>query len=140
MQDILVFMQQHWQLSTGLIIALVLLFILELIRQKAGHAKITNVRATHLINHENAQVLDLRPTDAFTSGHIAGAISTPASELEKSTKTVSKFKAQPLVLITATGMEAQKAATTLEQNGFTVYILSGGIRGWKTDQLPLIKK
>lgn len=139
MQDIFVFMQQHWQLSAGLIIVLVLLFILELIKQKAGHAQISSARATHLINHENALVLDIRPTAAFATGHITGALSLPATELEQSTKKIDKLKAQPLILISATGVEAQKIATILVQSGFTVYILAGGIKSWKMDQLPLVK-
>ncbi len=140
MQDIVLFMQHHSALVAIFVIVLILLFVLELIKFKRGASRLTPGQATQLINHSNAVVVDVRNHEAFLSGHIVNAISLPLSELNNKIKKIEKFKAQPIIVICGTGIEAAKAANLLAQQGFSqAQVLSGGIRGWRDAELPLVK-
>lgn len=139
MQDIIVFMQQHWTLSTALLIVFVLLICLEFIKQKRGATKLSPGQVTHLINHKNAAVIDLQNTEGYNAGHIVGAVSIPLSELREKSKKIVKYKSQPIVLTCPTGLESQRIAPELQKEGYDVHILDGGIRGWKAAGLPLVK-
>lgn len=139
MQDILVFAQQHSTLSAALIAVLVLLTILEFIKSKNSAHRLTPARATQMINHQNATLLDIRTKDAFTAGHIVDAISIPLAELENKYKKLEKSKAQPIIIVCETGLESARAATLLAKHGFTTHILAGGIRSWKDAEMPVVK-
>lgn len=140
MQDIFLFAQHHATLSVALAIALGLLVILEFIKLKQGAQQISPALATQMINHQNALVLDIRNADAFASGHIIDAISIPFAELENKYKKLDKSKAQPILIACATGQEASRAAHLLMKNGFNIFTLAGGIRGWKEANMPLVKE
>jgi len=141
MQEIITFMQQHWTLSVALAIVLVLLIIVELLKQKSsGGLYLSSARVTHFINHQNAIIVDLRNAEAFASGHIVGAISLPMDEIKDKLKKIEKFKSQPIILVCATGGDSQRTAPILLKNGYLVHILTGGLKTWKMDQLPLVKQ
>lgn len=140
MQEIILFMQQHGTLSLALIVVLTLLILIEFVKQKNSGTRISSAQMTHLINHQNAMVVDVRNTDGYNSGHIINSVSLPLAEMEDKIKKIEKFKSQPIVLVCATGTESQRAAAVLQKKGFTVYTLAGGLRTWKMDQLPLVKQ
>ncbi len=140
MQDILLFAQHHSTLSAALIAVLVLLTILEFIKSKNSAHRLTPARATQMINHQNALILDIRNKDVFTTGHIVDAVSIPLSELESKYKRLDKSKTQPIIIVCATGLESPRAATLLAKHGFTTHILAGGLRSWKESDMPLVKE
>lgn len=140
MSDILSFIQQHILLVTALIIALIMLMIIEFIKQKTGSSKLSVNQAIQLINHENACILDVRSNDAFLNGHIIDAQSIPYKDLTEKYKKLEKFKAAPIVVVCTAGIESAKAAIFLTQQGFRAYSLGGGIRAWSDANMPLIKK
>lgn len=140
MQNLFLFAQHHATLSTALVIALVLLVILEFIKLKQGTQQLSPALATQMINHQNAIVLDIRNAEAFATGHIVGAISIPCAKLESKYKKLDKSKAQPILIVCATGQESSRAAHLLLKNGFNTFILAGGIRGWKEAGMPLVKE
>ncbi len=140
MQDILLFLSHHSLLTMGIIVVFILLLITEFLRAKQGSFRLTPSQAAQLINHQNAVVIDLRPLDAYRSGHIIDAISIPARDIQANTKKLEKFKNKPLLLVCPTGIESQKVAAALLKQGYTVYILAGGIRAWNEADMPLIKE
>lgn len=139
MQDVLAFLQLHWVLSLTLIITLALLIIIEYVKQKKGAIRVNPAQLTQLINHKNAVIIDVRDTNAFQSGHIVGAISIPLKNFEEKLKKIEKFKTQPIVLVCGSGTESARGVASLQKEGFTVYLLEGGINAWKTAEMPLVK-
>lgn len=140
MQDILLFMQHHMTLVVIFAVVLVLIFVVELIKIKGSASRLTPGQATQLINRNNAVVVDVRSQDAFLSGHIVNAISLPLSEMNTKVKKIEKFKAQPIIVVCGTGVDALKAANLLTQQGFLqAQILSGGMRAWRDAELPVVK-
>ncbi len=141
MQDIGLFMQHHPALIAALAVVLVLLVILEFIKIKRGANRLTPAQTVQWMNHNNAAIIDIRNYEAFSTGHIVGAISLPLADLTNTEKLkkIEKFKNQPIVLVCAAGMETPRAATTLAQQGFNVQVLAGGIRAWRDAGMPLVK-
>lgn len=139
MQDILSFLQNHWMLTTAFIIIFVLLLITELIRQRHGAKRLNPTEVTQLINHQDAIVIDIRPLDAFKSGHIVGAISLPLAELENKLNKLEKYKTKPIILVCAAGIDSSRASAVLMKQGLTAFILAGGIRSWRDADMPLVK-
>lgn len=140
MQDILPFLQHHWILSTCLLVIFVFLTLLEFSKMRGGSSRLTPSEVTSLINHENATIIDLRPSNTYSTGHIVGAVSLPAKELGDKIKRIEKFKTSPVVLVCEAGTESTQAHSQLTKNGFQkVYVLSGGIRAWKMAEMPLVK-
>lgn len=140
MQDILLFMQNHWMLSSALAGILLVLMVLEFIKIKRSAASLKPAQVTHLINRENAVVVDVRNADSFGEGHIVGAVSLPLKDIDKQYKKIEKSKTKPIIVVCALGNEASRAAALLTQKGFsTVYTLGGGLRAWQAADLPLVK-
>jgi rhodanese-related sulfurtransferase len=80
---------------------------------------ITRGEATRLINKEDAVVVDLRQRDDFRKGHIAGAINLLPAEIKaNNVGELEKHKAQPIIVVDGTGMQAQESASALNKAGF----------------------
>ncbi len=139
MQDILSFIHNHLALTSLLAVVLIGLIIVEFIKLRRGTHQLSPARAVQLMNHNKAVVLDIRGSETFLAGHIVGAISLPLSEINTKLKKIEKFKSQPIVITCATGMDSQKAAALLNQQGFQTYILAGGMRAWRDAEMPIVK-
>lgn len=139
MQDTFLFLQNHWMLSTAFVIILFFLILIEYIRYQRGGKRISPAQAVQLMNHQEAVMLDIRSSQAFATGHIVGSICIPMSELNDKRKKLDKYKAKPLILVCANGLESPRAATLLAKYGISPLILAGGIRGWRDADMPLVK-
>ncbi len=143
MQETLLFLHHHLALAIALIVIIILLAIFEYIKSKKSAACLSPVVATQMINHQNAVVLDIRNREAYAAGHIVNSISIPLSELENSHKKLESSlkisKANPIIVLCATGQESPRATELLTKNGFNTFILANGIRGWKEAEMPLIR-
>jgi rhodanese-related sulfurtransferase len=108
--------------------------------KRAGGASLTTVQATQMINKDNAALLDVRSADEFARGHVAQAKNVPLESLESTPDSAGK-KDKPVILMCQNGQKAGKAAAILRKAGFTqVFSLQGGLAGWQTAGLPVIKK
>jgi len=124
-------------LLAGLTVAII---INELRRLTRGFTVLRPPDATILINRDNALVVDLRPVADFEKGHIAGAKNVVMSQFDPENKQLAPARSLPVVLVCNTGMIASGAARRLKKAGFEkVYVLDGGIGGWRQADLPLVK-
>lgn len=139
MQELIIFLTRHWELSYSLLAIIILLGIVEFLRAKRNTFQIGARQATQLINHDNAVVIDLRTPEAFKKGHIVDALSLPASELKNTTKKLEKHKTKPLILVDNTGVESQKIAFVLQKQGYKTHLLTGGMRAWQGADMPVVR-
>jgi rhodanese-related sulfurtransferase len=97
--------------------------------------------ATHLINKEDAVVVDVRSRDDYRKGHISGAINVAAADIKKeSFGELEKHKSQPIIVVCATGQSAGESAAKLSAAGFEkVSVLKDGVSGWSGENLPLVR-
>lgn len=140
MQDIMQFAGNHTILSLAWVVLLVLVIVTTVKGMFSKVKTISRGEATHLINKEDAVVVDVRGRDDFRKGHISNAVNVAAADIKKgSFSELDKHKAQPVIVVCATGTSAQEPAAQLIGAGFArVYVLKDGISGWSGENLPLV--
>ena len=110
-----------------------------LFRRSTGGPWLNTAEATHLINREDALVVDVRDPGEYGAGHILGARNVPLSRLDDGE--LLKRKERPVIVYCEGGERAAKAIAALRRQGFTrVANLSGGLRAWQQAGLPVEKK
>jgi rhodanese-related sulfurtransferase len=109
-----------------------------LVRRTTGGPWVNTAQATHLINREDALVVDVRDPGEYAAGHILGAKNVPLSRIGDSD--VAKRKDRPVIVYCDSGARSAKAIAALKSQGFSrVANLSGGITGWQQAGLPVEK-
>ena len=111
-----------------------------LLRRSAGGPWVDTARAIHLINREDALVVDVRDSGDYAAGHILGAKNLPLGRIEEGAAEIAKRKEKPLIVYDDGGERSAKAAAALKKQGFTqVATLSGGLGAWRQAGLPVEK-
>lgn len=139
MDEVVAFLTNHWALSALLLVLLLSFLLNESLQGVVGLPRVNPAEAVQLINHQDAQVIDLRNKAAFDAGHIVNALHVPFSEWLNQLTRLENLK-QPLILLDANRSDAQKAAKSLKNKGKHVVLLTGGIEAWREAGLPLVKK
>src|SRR5256885_16938540 len=107
------------------------MLIWPLVRRNTGGPWVSTAQATHLINREDALVLDVREPGEYGAGHILGAKNLPPARLEANAADVAKKKDATLILYCETGDRSGKAVTPLKKQGHAkVFSLSSGRAAW----------
>jgi len=137
LEQFLEFVVNHWILSSIWVVLFALLMKTEGSR---GGAAISPAQVTHLVNKENAKVVDIRAKDEFRTGHLPNAINIPARDMHKRITELDSFKDSPVILICKTGTTAGATGGILTKAGFSnLHKLRGGIMEWQSSNLPLVK-
>ncbi|MDO8988032.1 MAG: rhodanese-like domain-containing protein [Sideroxyarcus sp.] len=90
-----------------------------------------------LENGENVIVIDARSSQAFTAGHIPGAISLPHRTMNEATTVALDRNALVVTYCDGIGCNAStKGALNMTKLGFRVKELIGGLDWWKRDGHP----
>jgi len=106
------------------------------IRGRASGPTLSTLQATQLINSRNPQIVDLRKAEEFVKGSLPNARNLPSEKLNERLGELKKDK--PVLLVCATGTSAGRIAALLRSRGFAeVFVLAGGIAGWREAGLPL---
>ena len=110
------------------------------VRRTTGGPWVSTTQATHLINREEALVVDVREPNEFAAGHVLGAKNLPLARLDSSGADLAKRKERPVIVYCDGGERSAKALAALRKQGFTrVANLSGGIAAWQQAGLPVEK-
>jgi rhodanese-related sulfurtransferase len=97
--------------------------------------------AVHLINREDAWVLDVRDVAAFKQGHIIEARNIPEARLDESLSSLEPHKNRPVIVCCEEGNRAVSVVERLARAGFArPLLLRGGLRAWREAELPLEKR
>jgi rhodanese-related sulfurtransferase len=83
-------------------------------------------------------LLDVRHTDEYLDGHIAGALNIPVEELASRAGVLGVPRDSEIVVYCVSGRRAAKAQQMLESLGYShVRVLEGSLNAWRQQQLPL---
>ena len=86
-------------------------------------------------------LLDVRHTDEFRDGHIAGALNIPVEELAGRAGALGVPRDREIVVYCVSGRRATRAQETLQGLGYThVRQLDGSLNAWRQRQLPLVRE
>ena len=112
------------------------------VRRPGGRSSVTPTQATLLINREDAQIIDVRGSDEYVSGHLPDSRNIPLEQLEERAGELEKFKSTPLILVCQTGTRSEGPASSLKNSalpGLTawkVVSLDGAPRGCRSRRVP----
>lgn len=78
-----------------------------------------------------AAIVDLRPSDAYSAGHIPGALSIPLSQLWIREDELPSRQGALIVIYEDDASRAERGATFLKREGYyDVHVIRGGFRAW----------
>jgi rhodanese-related sulfurtransferase len=133
------FVANHPFLVAGLLGAWALVMLNEIRLKSQGLGNISNADAVRLINR-GAVVIDVREPEAYRHGHIANARNVQMAELQANPDALKRQKKKVLLAVCENGATSAKAAGMLRKAGYEkVFSLKGGLSGWRSDNLPLVK-
>jgi rhodanese-related sulfurtransferase len=139
-EQLQVFFANHTYLCLGLVGVTIALLANELSRFTRGYRTISPAQLTHLINRENALVVDLSATADFEKGHVIGSRNLLMSQFDPENKELAKVRELPVALLCRNGSTSALAAKRLAKAGFkNVYWLDGGVAAWQAADLPLTR-
>ena len=137
MNTFFLFISQNFIAVTLLLLSLIALIVYE---GRKGGKKLSPGEATRKINKENALVVDLRSSQEFSSGHLAGSINVQEDKLEQHLITKRHSKETPVVLVCKTGVASKKSGISLMKAGYLdINVVSGGMMTWEGNGMPLSK-
>ena len=140
MEQIIEFAGNHLGLVVALVV-IVTLLVQNLISGGGGRDSVDPARATELINHEDAVVVDVRPMADFNQGHIIGAVNIPSNGFANQLKQLERHKSKPIIVSCRSGAQSAQACAALRKAGFEkVHNLRGGILAWQSANLPVTRK
>ncbi len=134
------FVSAHPILVLGFVAVTFALIANEFSRFTRGYRAPTPALLTHLINRENALVVDVSPLNDFEKGHIVGSRNVVMSQFDPENKLLAKAQELPIAVVCRNGMVSAQAAKRLVKAGFKrVHWLDGGIGAWQAADLPLAR-
>ena len=138
MDRFLEFAGDHTLLVFALVTSFFLVVFSELRRKASGILNIEPTDAVRLINND-AIVIDLRNTEAYSRGHIVSARNVPMDELAARMDKLANLKSKAVIAVCDSGVTSTRAIDTLRKSGFeNVYGLKGGMSAWGQAGLPVV--
>jgi rhodanese-related sulfurtransferase len=132
------FAGNHLWLVAGLMAASAAVMVFEIRLRSQGVMHVSAADAVRLIN-KGALVIDVRKPEEFEQGHIVNARNVPLERLQDD-NAIHKQKNKILLAVCTDGRTAGRAAGHLRKAGYeNAFSLKGGLAGWRSDNLPLVK-
>ena len=138
--NLLYFAQHNWLLLAAFIVIVILIFAEEGKSRGTGGGQVNPKQAVALMNDHTAIVVDLRPKDAYKSGHIIGAISMPKEQFDVNSQKLKNHQHKSIIVVCTRGNDSNRIALKLRKAGYDSKVLAGGIDAWKAADLPLKTK
>jgi len=140
MDQYITFIGNHLLLFAALLVIVGMLVMSFFGDSLRGFKAASPAEATHLINREDAIVVDVREDNEFRSGHIVNAMHVPLGYFRDRIQKLEKYKDKPIIVGCRSGHRSGQACAMLKKAGFEkVYNLRGGVMAWQSDNLPLSK-
>lgn len=87
----------------------------------------------------NAQLVDVRTPEEYAGGHLANAVNMDIKSENYKDQFSKLDKSKPVFVYCLAGARSAKAATIMQEMGFTeVYNMDGGINKWRNAGKPLV--
>ncbi len=139
MGQLIEFVSHHPYLIGALLVSLAAVLFYEVRLRAGGVTHVTSADAVRLIN-KGALVIDVRKPAEFDAGHIVNARNIELDKLQHDSGAIAKKKDKILLAVCENGGLSGKAAGLLRKAGYVnSFSLRGGILGWRSDNLPLVK-
>jgi rhodanese-related sulfurtransferase len=133
------FIEKNWLLIVVMFLSGAMLLWPILQRRFSPVKEVGNLNVTHLINHKNAVLLDIREDKEFEGGKLPDAVHIPLSQLDARAAELASMTGRQVVVYCSRGQRSRGASAALVKLGFAeIYSLHGGIKAWKDAGLPVV--
>lgn len=132
------FVVENWMLLLVAVSSGAMLFLPAL--RGATDSGVSTATAVQLINREKAVLIDVCEEEEYAAGRPGGAKNIPLGQLEAKLPGAVKNKAVPVILVCQSGARSARAVAIAKKLGYEkAQSLSGGLKAWKTANLPIDK-
>ncbi len=139
MDRLIEYFSHHAYLGSAAVVLAVVVAAFEMRIRGQSVAAIPPQDVIRLMN-QGALLIDLRPPESFTAGHVAGARQMSGEQILKAAETLKKHKEKVIVVYDDSGSLSASARRQLSAQGFTkAFNLRGGLAAWRSENLPLSK-
>jgi rhodanese-related sulfurtransferase len=139
MERLIDYTNHHPWLAAAAVVAAIVVVLYEMRLQSENKASISPQDMVRLMN-QGALLIDLRPAEQYTAGHVEGARQMNGEQILKASETLKKYKEKVVVVYDDSGSLGASAVRQLVTQGFTkAFNLRGGLSAWRTENLPLIR-
>jgi rhodanese-related sulfurtransferase len=139
MERLFEYANHHPWLAGALVLVSILVIIYEMRVQSETKASVSPQDMVRLMN-QGALLIDLRPLEQYSAGHVGGARQMNGEQILKAADTLKKYKEKAVVVYDDTGSLGASAVRQLAAQGFTkAFNLRGGLAAWRTENLPLTR-
>ncbi len=87
---------------------------------------------------DDAVVIDVREQNEWDAGHAPEAVHIPLGELPQRLDELPDTDAGPVAVVCRSGARSARAVAWLEQQGFDVANLEGGMKSWAAAGKPVV--
>ena len=87
----------------------------------------------------DVMLLDVRTPEEFAEGRLQGAVNMDVQEDSFADKITMLDSSKTYIVYCRSGSRSHAAAKMISKNGFTVYVLKGGILAWMEKKYPVVK-
>jgi rhodanese-related sulfurtransferase len=139
MERLIEYTNHHPWLTGALVLIAIVVIIYEMRARSETMASVSPQDMVRLMN-QGALLIDLRPPEQYTAGHVGGARQMTGEQILKASETLKKYKDKAVVVYDDTGSLGASAVRQLAAQGFTkAFNLRGGLAAWRTENLPLTR-
>jgi rhodanese-related sulfurtransferase len=139
MERLIEYSNHHPWLTGALVLIAIVVIVYEMRARSETIAAVSPQDMVRLMN-QGALLIDLRPSEQYTAGHVGGARQMTGEQILQAAETLKKYKDKTVVVYDDTGSLGASAVRQLVAQGFTkAFNLRGGLAAWRTENLPLTR-
>lgn len=139
MERLIEYTNHHPWLVGALVLVSIVVVLYEMRAQSETRASVSPQDMVRLMN-QGALLIDLRPLEQYTAGHVGGARQMSGDQILQASDTLKKYKEKAVVVYDDSGSLSAAAVRQLAAQGFTkAFNLRGGLSAWRTENLPLTR-
>ena len=139
MERLIEYTNHHPWLVGALVLVTIVVVVYEMRSASETKAAVSPQDMVRLMN-QGALLIDLRPLEQFSAGHVGGARQMSGDQILQAADTLKKYKEKTVVVYDDTGSLSASAVRQLAAQGFTkAFNLRGGLAAWRTENLPLTR-
>jgi rhodanese-related sulfurtransferase len=139
MERLIEYTNHHPWLAAAAVLGAIVVVLYEMRLLNENKAAVSPQDMVRLMN-QGALLIDLRPAEQYTVGHVDGARQMSGEQILKASETLKKYKEKVVVVYDDTGSLGASAVRQLATQGFTkAFNLRGGLAAWRTENLPLTR-
>jgi rhodanese-related sulfurtransferase len=139
MERLIEYTNHHPWLAAAAVLGAIVVVLYEMRLLNENKAAVSPQDMVRLMN-QGALLIDLRPAEQYTVGHVDGARQMSGEQILKASETLKKYKEKVVVVYDDTGSLGASAVRQLTTQGFTkAFNLRGGLAAWRTENLPLTR-